>query len=157
MVRRKHKGASFIAREPTLGFGAAKDILAGANWLKTWREARTLTVLKVARRSGLSQARIRDIESGEDFETPQELEALARVLETTPGHITASRSGKRYRYTTPTKQGEWHFERRDALEAAARADEGHRDERGRIYLSPLTKIETDEFSLLAPTHGAKER
>lgn len=46
------------------------------------------------------------------------------------------------RWKTPTRKGRWQQTRKEALEAAVRAGEAHKDEAtGRIYLSVLTEIE----------------
>jgi hypothetical protein len=50
---------------------------------------------------------------------------------------------RRFRYTTPTRQGTWQPTASQARQEAVADGEAMLDEDGRIYLEPLTEIERE--------------
>lgn len=57
-----------------------KKLLAGENQLKVWREYRGFTQIDLATQTGLEQATIEKIETGQQLATPADLKKLATVL-----------------------------------------------------------------------------
>ena len=90
MVR--HKGSQYRKPFPaTLGEGAERRIRAGEPWLLVWQQQMTIPVAEIARKSGLSPARIAEMMRGEDDPTPDELSAIAAALGTTGAMLEAVR------------------------------------------------------------------
>ena len=67
----------------TLGRAAGRRILAGEPWLRVWSQQLAVPLSTVARKSGISHARLILLECEFDEPTPDEIQAIANGLGTT--------------------------------------------------------------------------